>query len=372
VLPITLNDDIEEMLKERGALRVGFVTLETMAGGPPGADITYLLPEAKSAISFAIPLDKDLIRPFLAKELPNGRADHEKDNINKNIQAWRIAKDVRDFLREKGYKAMSVIPNNKYREDVPGWQASLPPELSLRYLAARSGVGSFGWNGSIGIKGIGTTIILGGIVTSAELEPTDPLTEEESFCTQCKLCTRVCGFQMFSDKKETSVTLGGHTFSYSKRLNKLRCELVCGGCTGLHKSGQFSTWSPGRYDYPEDDREVTRLITLAMTHLKKRPEILDHSKGYTPSSFGGMGRVQLTCGNCNITCWGDRVETVENYKILKNSGCVIQRENGEIEIFPPEKAKEEFEKMDPKHKRLYYKDYKKKLRKREIHTTLMP
>ena len=367
-----MNDEIEKMLIEHGALKVGFVTLETMAGGPPGADITYLLPEAQSAVSFAIPLNKELIRPFLAKELPNGRADHEQDNIDTNIKAWIIAKDIRDFLREKGYKAMSVIPNNKYREDVPGWQASLPPELSLRYLAARSGVGSFGWNGSIGIKGIGTPIILGGIVTSAKLEPTDPLPPEESFCNECKLCTKVCGFEMFSDEEKTSVTLGGYTFSYSKRLNKLRCELVCGGCSGLHKSGKFSTWSPGRYDYPEDNREVTRLITLAMTHMKKRPKIHDHSKGYAPSSFGGMGTVQLTCGNCNILCWGDSVETAKNYKILKNAGCVIQKENGEIAVFPPEKAKEEFEKMDPKHQRLYYKDYKRRMRKKDVTTHLMP
>ena len=369
---ITLNDEIEIMLKERGALRVGFATLETMAGGPPGADITYLLPEAQSAIGFAILLNKDLIRPFLAKELPNGRADHENDNINKNIRAWEIAKDVRDFLRQKGYKAMSVIPNNKYREDVPGWQASLPPELSLRYLAARSGVGSFGWNGSIGIKSIGTPIILGGIVTSAKLELTDPLPPEESFCDECKLCTRVCDFQMFSDKEETLVTLGGYTFSYSKRINKLRCVLVCGGCAGLHKSGQFSTWSPGRYDYPEDDYEVNRLMSLAMTHQKKRPEIQDYSKGYNPSSFGGMGKVQLTCGNCNILCWGDKVETAKNYKILKNSGCVIQKENGEILVFPPEKAKEEFGKMDPKHQRLYYKDYRKNIRRKAEISQTMP
>lgn len=369
---MSLNEEIEIMLKERGVINVGFVTLETMAGGPPGADLTYLLPEAQSGISFAIPLNKDLIRPFLSKELPNSRADHEQDNIEVNYRAWHIAKFIRNFLREKGYKAMSVIPNNKYREDVPGWQVSLPPELSLRYLAVRSGVASFGWSGSVGIKGYGTTIILGGIVTSAKLEPTDPLPAEEFFCVKCKLCTHVCGFQMFSDKEETEVTLGGHSFTYSKRLNKLRCFLICGGSTGLHKSGKFSTWSPGRYDYPEDDYEVNRLISLAMTHQKKRPKIRDHSKGYAPASYGEQGSIQLTCGNCNIICWGDRVENAKNYKILKNSGCVIQRENGEIEVFPPEKAIEEFNKMDPKHQRLYYKNYKKKIRKKAGISHSMP
>jgi len=159
---------------------------------------------------------------------------------------------------------------------------------------------------------------------------------------------------------------------YAKRINKSRCLLVCGGSTGLHKSGQFSTWSPGRYDYPEDDYEVNRLMSLAVTSQKKRPRIRDHSKGYAPASYGGTGTVQLTCGNCNIICWGDRVETAKNYKLLKNSGCVIQKENGELLVFPFEKAKEEFDKMDPKHKRLYYKDYKKKIRKRAEITQLMP
>ena len=356
------------MLIERGALRVGFATLETMAGGPPGADITYLLPEAQSAVGFAIPLNKDLIRPFLAKELPNGRADHEEDNINKNRMAWEIAKDIRNFLRQKGYKAMSVVPNNKYREDVPGWQASLPPELSLRYLAARSGVGSFGWNGSIGIKGIGTPIILGGIVTDAKFKPTEPLPESESFCDECKICTKVCAYQMFSPTEETVVTIGGKTFTYSKRLNKMRCFLTCGGSNGLHHSGKFSTWSPGRYDYPENDGEVSRLMSLALTSQRKRPPIKDCSSGYKPASYGGMASIQLTCGNCQYVCAGNPKETAQRYKILVNSGCVIQDEDGKLEVFPPDKAKEVFESMPIKKQRLYYKDYKKKIKsvKKEV------
>ncbi len=360
------------MLIERGAMKVGFATLETMAGGPLGADIMYLLPEAQSAVSFAIPLNKDLIRPFLGKEMPDARADHEQDNIKTNIRAYMIAKVISDYLREKGYKAVAVVPNNKYREDVPGWQASLPPEISLRYLAARTGVASFGWNGSVGIKDFGTPIIVGGVVTDAKLEPTDPLPPEESFCNKCKLCTKVCGYGMFSEEEETSVTLGGYTFTYSKRMNKMRCFLVCGGINGLHKSGQWSTWSPGRYDYPEDDYEVSRLISLGMTSQPKRPLIKDHSKGYNPASYGGKRAIQLTCGNCNLICWGDPAETAKNYKILKNSGCVIQKEDGELIILPPEKAKVEFEKLNPKHKRLYYKDYKKRVRKKTEITQLMP
>jgi hypothetical protein len=39
---------------------------------------------------------------------------------------------------------------------------------------------------------------------------------------------------------------------------------------------------------------------------------------------------------------------------------VIQREDGSLEVYPPEKAKKVFESMPNEHQRLYTKDYKRK------------
>ena len=361
------------------------MTLETLAGGPKGANLKYLLPSAESAVCWAIPLQRDLIRPYLGKTSPTARGDHEKDNIETNIKATEMSETIAEFLVKKGYEAVMVVANNKYREDVPGWNATLPPEISLRYLAVRSGVASFGWSGNVGIKKHGTAIILGATITNAKLEPTDPLPAEESFCNECKLCTRVCAYQMFSPDEKIEVTLGGHVFSYAKRVDKLRCVLTCGGFNGLHKSGKFSSYSPGRYDYPETTTEVRRVLAAAMSAQRKRPLIKDNSTGYIPSSFsGGKGApslpteetkndvIQLTCGNCQIICWGDPKETAKNYKILVNSGCIIQREDGTLEALPPDKAKEEFEKMPLKRQRWYRKDYKKKMRRNTGPTAMMP
>jgi len=360
---MTLEQEIEEMLIESGAEKVGFATLETMSGGPMGADITYLLPEAQSAISFYIAFDKKMILKYLGKEDPSIRGIHEEENIELHRIIWRAAQRVKHWLIEQGYKAISVIPNNHYRTDLPGWQVNLPPELSLRYLAVRSGVASFGWSGNVGTKEHGTAIILGGIITDAKLEPTNPIPESESFCDECKICTKVCAYQMFSPSEETIVTIGGEEFNYSKRLNKMRCFITCGGCNGLHSSGKFSTWSPGRYEYPENDQEVSRLISLAMTSQRKRPPIRDCSAGYEPASFGGMGTVQLTCANCQLVCAGNPKETAQRYKTLVNSGCVIQKEDGSLEVYPPDKAKEIFKSMPAKHQRLYQKEYKSKMKK---------
>ncbi len=65
---------------EQGAVSVGFATKKTLEGGPPTTDMTYILPEAETAICFAVPLDKSKIRSYLGKEPPRGRFDHVIDN----------------------------------------------------------------------------------------------------------------------------------------------------------------------------------------------------------------------------------------------------------------------------------------------------
>jgi hypothetical protein len=39
-----LENEIRECLTKRGAISVGFTTLETMTGGPESSDLTYVLP----------------------------------------------------------------------------------------------------------------------------------------------------------------------------------------------------------------------------------------------------------------------------------------------------------------------------------------
>jgi hypothetical protein len=65
-------------------------------------------------------------------------------------------------------------------------------------------------------------------------------------------------------------------------------------------------------------------------------------------------RQYMTCGNCQIICWGDKEETRENVKLLHGSGCVLQRPDGELYTLPPEEAAVEFEAMDPARRALYH------------------
>jgi epoxyqueuosine reductase QueG len=342
---MSLEQLIEEFLLENGAIKVRFANRESLAGGPPSADLTYQLEGARSAVSFALPLDRDRARRFLAKE------EYHEEQIDVSIQSSKLSKACAQLIEKEGYASAMVHGNNKFRNELIGKELNLLPDISHRYVAVASGLGSFGWSGNVGIKGYGTAIILGTVVTTADLAPTDPIPEEESFCEQCKICVSSCVGNMFSKTETDSVTLGGRTFTFARRTDLNRCNVVCMGLTGLHKSGKWSTWSAGRLHIPEKPEETTEFFVKAFAQSCKRPAMPSEG-GFTPS-VGGNVNIRLTCGNCSYICFGDKEETRENYRLLKSSGCVIQLENGEKLVLPPEEAAEEFEKMDSVHKALY-------------------
>lgn len=341
-----LSEDIKDLVLSKGAIAVGIATVDTLAGGPPSIDLNYKLTGARSAISFALPFNKNHIRAFLSKK---DRSAHELDNIQTNLSATDLSWEIAEFIKKSGFESRGLSSNLKYRKEVPGWEITMPPDVSHRYIAARSGVGSFGWSGNVGIKGFGAAIILGTCLTQAELVPTDPLSEKDGFCDKCKLCVSACAVGMFEKDRETSVTLGGISFTYAARRSYLLCQFCCGGFTGLHKSGKWSTWSPGRFKVPEKEDELLKELLRAVSFYNRRPAM---PGGYTHPAAGGI-RQYMTCGNCQIVCSGDKEETARNLKLLHKSGCVLQRPDGSLYALPPEEAAAAFEKMDKERKKFY-------------------
>ena len=344
---MSLTEQVMELARAKGAMAAGVSTLETLAGGPPSTDLTYILPEARSAVTFALPLQREAIRAFLSKQNQTG---HEQDNIETNIRAFYLAVELCKFLQAKGYVGKAVQPNLVYRKDVPDWPVLLPPDLSHRYLAVRSGVGCFGWSGNVGTRSHGSAIILGTLVTDAELKPTEPLPAEESWCDRCKLCVACCTPGMIEKQKERAVTIGGKTFTHAERKSYLRCEFVCGGMTGLHRSGQWSTWSPGRYRLPEDEKELFKELARAAENYRKWPSF--GTSGYQSPLLQGA-KLHMTCGNCQIICWADPEDRQTNHRLLTISGCVLQQRDGRLVVMPAEAAEKAFAEMEPEQRGLY-------------------
>jgi epoxyqueuosine reductase len=68
-----------------------------------------------------------------------------------------------------------------------------------RAWAARAGVGFVGKNACIIVPGLGSHVLLSTLVTSAELEPDEPLRER---CGECRLCLDACPTRAFVGTKQ--------------------------------------------------------------------------------------------------------------------------------------------------------------------------
>jgi len=340
----------------QGACAVGVSTRETLAGGPPSTDLEYVLPGAKSAVSFAVPFDQSKIDPYLGKK---DFAGHNADNFRTNaISSGLSAQFAGALYLFMDKPSRGVLANGVYREDTPNGIADYLPDLSHRYLAVRSGVGWFGLSGHVITRDYGGAVILGTVVTTAELEPTEPLPPEENYCKGCKICRKICVGGTIDTEEQVTVTMGGVEFSYVKFRNYHRCDLVCGGLTGLAKNGKWSTWSPGRFKIPEDDEAVMETMMEVLMASAPRPSI--------PGSFSvpmipAPMDIVTTCNNCQLVCHPDAEVRMSRYKLLTKSGVVVQKPDGSLKAVTPDAAAKYLSEMPPDQRACYEKDEVEKI-----------
>ena len=341
-----MTDRIKELAKCLGATAVGISTTETLAGGPPSVDLSYVLEGAKSAVSFLVPLNQAYIEPYLQKK---DHRSHELDNIRTNSLVSGISFEIASYLTQKGHPSVGQTANITYRTDTPNGPFDEKPPVSHRYLAVRSGIGHFGLSGNVISPENGAAVILGSVVTTAALIPTEPLPREQNYCDECRLCIASCASGYMDPDVKTVLRMGGVDFSYSLHRSHNRCDYVCGGFTGLHKSGKWSTWSPARFPIPEKDAEFLPAIINAADAYKRRPR---QEGGFFHFLMPG-NRINITCGNCMLLCHPDKKIRKRRYKGLAQSGVIIQHPDGSWEAVSPEEAKRHLGKMPREQRGLY-------------------
>jgi epoxyqueuosine reductase QueG len=342
-----LSQFVIDFVNTQGACAAGIATKETLAGGPPSTDLEYVLPGAKSAVCFALPFDENKIERYLAKQ---DHAGHQADNFRTNLAATGLAVGLATYLDQHGIPSYGVPSNAVYRKDTPRGMADFKPDVSHRYLAVRSGVGWFGLSGNVITPTHGACVVLGSVVTTAELEPTEPLPEEEKYCDECKICMASCLSGLMDRKERTTVTLGGQEFSYSKRLSYHRCDYVCGGFTGLAKNRRWSTWSPGRFPIPKQDEEFLPVLALGVKDSWPRPEI---EGGFHHPAMPAHRKINMTCGNCQLVCHPDHDERKRRFKLLTRGGVVVQHPDGSLEAVAPEIAEKHVAELTPEQRACY-------------------
>jgi epoxyqueuosine reductase QueG len=334
-----MQKKIKEVALAYGATSVGINDLDSLAGGPPSTDLNHILGSARSAITFAVPYDADNIRAYLSKKDRHG---HQRDQNHSNTMASGIAGQVASYLGQFGAEAVAVMSNSVYRAGNDVRYIEQQPDLSHRYLAIRSGLGWFGFSGNVLTPEHGPNVVFATAVSDVPLTADQPLAEEDNYCDECQACNASCpsGFFRFGKKDKVTVTMGGREFTYTERRDYARCTYVCAGYNGLAKNRRWSTWSPGRFPIPNDDKELKGAYRQAIPPFNRRPAP-DGVTNKQPMVFGFGGRdLSTTCGNCALVCDPERAERDRRITSLQQGGVVGQHEDGSVEAMSASDAKD--------------------------------
>jgi ferredoxin len=364
-----LEQQIKEYVNEQGVEVVGLAGPDRLIG-PPSLDPTYIMSGAKSIVSMALPFHTGAIYDYLSKKSP---LPHTYDHLLKIQRMNRISKRLADYLVEQGYQAEAVAVNLKYRRSPD--LLSMQPDFSHRYGAIVSGIAAHGWSGNVKTKEYGAGVVLGTVVTNAELQ-SDPLIPSNYFidnnCKKCRRCVKSCPSGMFDAKEEDQVLINGELHTHSKRLNLNLCVISCFGLHSPSPDKKFSSWGRHWIDEwlikqpnPEDRLKLCMTIarkflsagdSVARYELERRvcsellpEELMDefpmleelpvdetdiHSllRSYVDRvGLKDLGDIAAaTCGHCAIICGPTPEETDKRYRTLINSGLVVPGPNGSM------------------------------------------
>ena len=249
---------VKEIALSNGAKLVGIGSAQRLKDAPDSGNMEYCLPGAASCIIWAFPFSYEAISAYFSKK---ERMSVKSEMYTAYSMGWKLAKEIAGFIEKNSeYKAIPLIPNGRYRKgmgvgadtiigklknriagiilrtSIGGNIVSksiakifgvemIFPDFSLRYGAAAAGLGHIGWSGNLVTKEYGAALHLGGVLTTAPLEP-DPMATENN-CSKCKLCVKVCNSGFFSlHEEENPVIIGGQKEVYSKRNLWGRCGKI--------------------------------------------------------------------------------------------------------------------------------------------------
>jgi len=137
------------------------------------------------------------------------------DTIHTYHECERAAQRTARFLEAEGFPAVAVpafIPLDM-GEPAKGMRG----EICWRRTGVRAGLGSYGENGLLVTREFGSAVRLAGLVTTAELTPDRPLSED--LCDHCGRCLEACPVgALTGGGKINKKWCGDHIFQYGFRF----------------------------------------------------------------------------------------------------------------------------------------------------------
>lgn len=364
-----LESRIKDFARDLGIEVVGIAGPDRLEG-PPSLDPSYIMPGAKSAVVFALPMDVPAIYEFLGKKSPTAHNIDQKRMDQ--IMFWH-SKRIADFIQSQGHRAKEVPTNSDYRRSPDVF--STHPSFSFRFAAIAAGIAAQGWSGNVMTDKYGAAIYLSATVTDAVLQSDPALPPRyfiDNYCYKCRVCEKTCPVRMFEAKEEEYVLIAGELHPRGKRRNLDLCNISCFGLHGLSLDKKWTSW--GRYwidewveGEPEPENRRKTRMTLTVEGMKHgtsflRYELIRRMAMYRwPEEFVRMlpqpkdlpadeterKKIQaeyskklgvdglddynvLTCGQCALVCGPTIEETQNRFHLLTESGLVVPGKDGEM------------------------------------------
>ncbi|MFX1500574.1 MAG: 4Fe-4S binding protein [Promethearchaeota archaeon] len=176
--------DIISLLKSEGIDLIGVSPIKPLlTDSKYEKNIERICPNAKCVIVFANVFPQSVLDACPENPRP---ARYTLNTLYS--EGGRICLKVSRFLEEKGYRGVIVpayLPVDMNYETF-----GLKGELNLKHAAVEAGLGSRGKNDLLITPNYGPRVRLFGVITDADLEPTQK--DNKDYCTKCNICIEAC------------------------------------------------------------------------------------------------------------------------------------------------------------------------------------
>ena len=179
--------ELVELARREGADDAACIPVENSRLGEETDHIRAVLPEAKSVISIVLAMNREQLNAP-ARSMANLEFHQAGDEIN------AICRHIALALCRRGHRAIS--PAIGFPMEVQHFPDRIWP-VAHKTVAVAAGMGHMGLHRSLIHPKLGSSILLGSVVTDIELDPEAGPGEigaplEENPCFQCKLCVPAC------------------------------------------------------------------------------------------------------------------------------------------------------------------------------------
>lgn len=170
---MSLNEQIQTLLKEQGADLVGFADVADLPADMTGGFI--------SAVSIAVRLD-----PSIVSEISNGPTQrYYQEYVRVNGLLGKLCGQTADLLTSCGRRARAIEATTA---NFNSRTLSMP--VQHKTIATRAGLGWIGKSALLITEEYGPAVRLGSVLTDAEFETGEPI--DSSRCGECQRCVDRC------------------------------------------------------------------------------------------------------------------------------------------------------------------------------------